>query len=126
MVPLAALAADRCTDQAQAETDRVTRELSARRPAQGDPQAERAWSLELHTALAAISKRADACASAQRSNTPPEAAQKQQACIATVHNRVEALQKKYAGRAMSPQDQATRREEESRLMDERMACTRRQ
>jgi hypothetical protein len=124
-VPLAASAADRCTDQAQAEVDRVTREFSAKRPAQGDQQAERAWSSELHTALAAIGKRADACASAQRSNPPPEAAQKQQACVAASHSRLEALQKKYAGRPMTPQEQATRRDEENQLVEDRMACMRR-
>lgn len=123
--PLCAAAQDGCTAQGVAEQDRITREFSSQRPARGDKDAELAWSRNLYAALAAAAKRAEDCTRASRVSTPPSAAAMRDECIAESNRRADELEHRYRGRTLTAQEQATRRAEEQRLLDERMDCGRR-
>ncbi len=125
LLPIAAKAQDKCTVQGEAEQNRIVREFSSQPPAKGDKDAELTWSKNLNAALAAAAKRAEDCARSSRSATPPAAAAKAQECLAANNRRADEFQKRYTGRTLTPQEQTTRRAEETHLMDERMSCTNR-
>ena len=111
--------------QGQAEQDRIVREFSEKRPTKGDKEAELTWSKNLNAALAAATKRAEDCSRANRSATLPATAAKEQECIAANNRRTDELMKRFDGRTLTQQEQTVRRAEETRLIDERMACTNR-
>jgi hypothetical protein len=125
ILPLAAKAQDNCTVQGEAEQNRIVREFLSRPPAKGEKDAEFTWSKNLNAALAAAAKRAEDCTRSNRSAIPPAAAAKEQECLAANNRQADEFQKRYGGRALTPQEQTTRRAEETRLMDERMSCTNR-
>ena len=122
LLPLAATAQDTCTAQGQEDQDRILREFSSQRPARGDKDAELTWSKNLNAALAAAAKRAEDCARTNKPAVPAAAAAKEQECIAEVSRRTSELDKRYGGRTLSTQEQAARRSEESRLLEDRMSC----
>jgi hypothetical protein len=125
LLPLAASAQDKCTVQGEAEQNRIVREFSGQPPAKGDKDAEITWSKNLHAALAAAAKRAEDCARSNKSAIPPATAAKAQECIAGNNRRADEFDKRYRGRTLTAPEQATRRAEEQRLIEERMSCTNR-
>ncbi len=125
LLPLAAIAQDKCTAQGQAEQDRIVREFSSQLPAKGDKDAELTWSRNLHAALAAAAKRAEDCTRSSRAAIPPAAAAKEQECIAGSNRRADEFEKRYRGRTLTAQEQSTKRAEEQRLIEERMSCSNR-
>lgn len=125
LLPLAATAQDKCTVQGQVEQDRVVREYSGQRPAKGDREAELTWSRNMNSALAAAAKRAEECTRSSKPATPAAAAMKQEDCIAGAVRGVTDLEKRYQGRTLTSQEQATKRSEEQRLIEQRMSCTNR-
>lgn len=125
IVPLGATAQDQCTTQGQAEQDRIVREFSSQRPTRGDKDAELTWSRNLNQALAAAAARAEDCTRSSKAAIPSATVAKEQACIAESHRRAEEIDKRYRGRTLTAPEQATRRAEEQRLIEERMSCTNR-
>ncbi len=125
LLPFAANAEDKCTTQGEAEQARIVREFSSRPPTRGNKDAELSWSRNLNAALEAAAKRAEDCTRSSRSTISPAAATKEQECLATNNRRADEFQKRYGARTLTPQEQATRRTEETRLIDERMSCTNR-
>jgi len=122
LLPLVASAQDECTAQGEAEQKRIVQEFSRQVPAKGDKDAELAWSKKLNAALEAAAKRAEDCTRSNRRAIPPATAAKEQECIAGVNRRTDDLDKRYRGRTLSAQEQATRRSEEDRLLEDRMSC----
>jgi len=123
-VPLAGAAQDKCAAQAQAEQQRIERELTAQRPARGDKAAEQAWASKLHSELAAVASRFEACT---RANTPKHTAAataKMDDCLAGVRRRGDELRRQSSGRTLSLQEQTLLRDQERRLHDDYMACSR--
>ena len=123
LLPLAANAQDKCTTQGEAEQNRIVREFSSQPPAKGDRDAELTWSKNLHAALAAAAKRAEDCVRSNRAAIPPATAAKEEACIAGNNRRTDEFDKRYRGRTLTAQEQAMRRIEEQRLIEERISCT---
>lgn len=124
LLPPSANAQDRCQAQGKAEQDQILREYSGRPPPQGDKAAQLEWSKRMHAALAASAARAEECSrAARRAAVTPAIAAKEQDCIAASNRRADELQAKYRGKTMSREEQAARRAEEERLLDDRMACS---
>lgn len=122
LLPLVANAQDKCIATGKAEQDQIQREFMRKLPAKGDKDAEQAWAKNLNAALAAAAKRAADCARASKRAIAPAVAAREQACEAKANRQVGELEKKYHGRTMSKQEQADRRSEEDRLLEERNSC----
>lgn len=120
--PISALAQPSCTERYQAEQERIAREFTAQPPKKGDKEAELAWSKKLHAALAESAKNADQCERDARRAVSPSAQAAENECIAANNRRTDELTKKYRDRTLDRAGQATRRQEEQQLLDERMAC----
>lgn len=113
-----------CLDRFRAEAAAIERGHARHVPARGDRAAEAEWSRTLHEALAQASARAEACSRAAR---PPASAAAQRAladCRAQAAQQAAALDRRFAGRALSRDEQAALRTESQRLDDERSACLR--
>lgn len=117
-------AQDRCTAQGQAEQERIQREFVSNRPAKDDKDAQVTWARNLNAALAAAARRAEDCARAARQAEAPAIAARERECAARAIAQADELDKRYRGRSLSPQEQAARRSEEDRLLQERMSCIR--
>lgn len=124
LVPVVANAEDTCDARGVAEQVEIEREFSRNRPPSGDKDAELAWAKNLDSALAAAANRAEDCSRANKKATGPTAAQNEQQCAAKASQQADELDKKYRGRTLSAEEQAARRSEENRLLEERMACMR--
>lgn len=122
LVPLAATAQDTCDARGLAEQDQIQREFSRNRPPSGDKDAELAWAKNLDSALAAAANRAEDCGRANKKAKGPMAARNEQRCAAKASQQAEELNKKYRGRTLSTDEQAAKRSEENRLLEERVAC----
>jgi hypothetical protein len=126
----AAAAADaRCTAQLRADQARIERELAATAPRKGDLHAEQQFSARMHALLEAAADKHDACERAARPVPTPadKAAQQARAgeCDATARRRLEELDQRMRGRPNPPMaEQAAAREEQTRIVDERMRCMR--
>ena len=123
LLPFAASAQSKCDTIADAETERVSKELAKQAPSKDDQQAYMAWSRRMHDALAEVGRKHDECV---RSSKPPLSAgdaAKIDACLAANNRRSDEVEKKYRGRNLTFQEQTAHRAEGQRLMDERMACT---
>lgn len=123
LLPLAASAQDKCDAQAQAEQNRILREFSGRPPSKNDQEAYLAWSRNLNAALATAAQRHEDCVRSNRGAIPPSTAAKLEECITGNNRRADDFEKRYRGRNLTAQEQAARRAEEQRLIEERMSCT---
>jgi hypothetical protein len=123
LLPFAASAQSNCDARAEAEQNRITREFSSQAPSKHDQQAYMVWSKNLHTALSGVASRHEDCIRSSRAATSPATASKIDECIARINRRTDEFEKKYRGRNLTTQEQAMRRAEEQRLIDERMTCT---
>lgn len=123
LLPLAASAQGNCDAQAEAEQNRILREFSRQPPSKYDQEAYMAWSKSMNAALAAAAQRHEDCIRSSRAAISPATAAKVEECIAGSNRRADEFEKKYRGRNLTMQEQATRRAEEQRLLDERMSCT---
>ncbi|MEN9865786.1 MAG: hypothetical protein RL748_1376 [Pseudomonadota bacterium] len=122
LLPLLANAQDKCTETGKAEQDQIQRDFSRKLPAKGDKQAEAAWAKDLHAALEASAKRAEDCTRASKRAAGPAFMAQEQACAVKASQQADELAKKYRGKTLSAQEQAERRKEEDRLLEERMSC----
>jgi len=122
-----ASAADLCLETFKAEQARVEREFTARPPGPSR-EAQVQWSRELHAAMEAVAKRARQCEEASRPKPGSPEFQRDldvlRQCLAGIDQKLVDLDKRYQGRSLAKAEQAARREEESRLIDERMECQR--
>jgi hypothetical protein len=122
-----ASAADQCLETVRAEQARVEREFTARPPGPSR-EAQIQWSRELHAALEEIEKRARQCEEDRRPKPgSPEFERDGDAlrqCLAGIDQKLADLDARYKGSSLDKAEQAARREAESRLLDERMACQR--
>lgn len=118
------LAQSECDARANAEEEAITREFSARSPGKGTGEAQQAWAKDLHFALQAVQQRHEACRKAHMPGPNSPQVQRVMQCIDANNRRSDEVAKRYQGRTMSSQDQAQRRADEQKLLDERMACQR--
>lgn len=125
LLPLAASAQDKCYAQAETEQNRIVREFSSQPPSKNDRDAYLAWSKNMNSALAAAARRHEDCVRSNRAAIPPTTVAKEEECIAGSNRRAEEFDKRYRGRTLTAQEQATRRAEEQHLIEERMSCANR-
>jgi hypothetical protein len=123
LLPLAASAEDYCYARAKAEQNQILREFSSHPPSKYDQEAYLAWSKKMNAALAAAAQRHEDCAAAARAAFSPATSAKVEECIAESNRRTDELGKRYHGRNLTAQEQATRRAEEQRLVEERISCS---
>jgi hypothetical protein len=123
----AAPADDRCLAAYDAESTRIQREFTARPPAR-EPAAQQQWSRELHDALEGAARRARQCQEDSRpkpgSAEFQQEADRAQQCVAQSQRRIAEVDRRYQGRSPGGAEQTARRDEETRIIDERMECLR--
>lgn len=115
-------AVQRCADQLQADQTRIQREFVRERPSQADKAAFENWAIRFHAALNAAGRAAEACERASQPALTPERRATLEACIANVSVKSEALERQYAGRNLSFEEQTALRTARLELHDQRIAC----
>lgn len=123
--PAGAATSARCMARFQAEQARIEREFARQRPAPGDTQAHQAWMARLMAELETAAREAERC---EHANQPPWTdadRARLDACLAETQAQFEAMQRRDAGRTLSPAEQAARRAEDEALLQRRRACERR-
>jgi hypothetical protein len=119
---------DPCVTAATAESERITREYSARLPGP-DRDAQVQWSKALHAALAGVERRERKCQEDRRPKPGSAAFQKnlesEQQCSAKANMQIAELDRRYQGRTPSATEQRTIRDAQTRIVDERLECIRR-
>lgn len=123
LAPVLATAQDRCVARYESERARIERELARDAPKASDREAYQRWSQRLHDLLKAAADEAEACTRASRPAPAPQAVAAQQACLDGVHRAGDDIARRYGQRTLSPSEQAARRAEEEKLLDQRRACT---
>lgn len=105
--------------------------LQAERDARANPpgrdlEAQRRLMTPVHAALKAAADKAEQCEKASRSaRAGPEADRRAKACTDRAQAQATELQQRYAARTdLSRAEQAARRDEENRMVEERMNCLR--
>lgn len=115
-------AAQRCIAQLQAEQSRIEQEFRRTRPPETDRVAFERWSKNLHAALDAAGRAAEACERRSQPALTPERLATLEACIARVAAQSAALERRYAGRTLSREEQSQLRAEQLALHEQRIAC----
>lgn len=115
-------AAQRCVAQLQAEQARIERDFTRDRPPQTDKVAFERWARNLHAALNAAGKAAESCERQSQPALTPERRSTLEACIFRVSAKSEELNRRYAGRNLSRDEQSKLRAEQLELHDQRIAC----
>ncbi|WP_305717471.1 hypothetical protein [Hydrogenophaga sp.] len=115
-------AVQRCIDQFQAEQNRIEREFRRTRPPETDRAAFERWANNLHAALNAAGRAAEACERRSQPALTPERLTTLEACMAQVAAQSEALERRYAGRTLSREEQSQLRAEQLALHERRIAC----
>jgi hypothetical protein len=115
-------AAQRCAAQLQAEQARIEREFARDRPAASDKAANDRWAKNLQVALHAAGRTAESC---ERQSQPAMTQDRRavlEACISQVDKKLQEVDRRYAGRTLSREEQGGLREEHRALQDQRIAC----
>lgn len=115
-------AVQRCAAQLQAEQARIERDFTRDRPPQSDKVAFERWSRNLHAALNAAGKAAESCERQSHPALTPERRTTLEACISRVSAKSEEVNRRFAGRTLSRDEQARLRAEQLELHDQRIAC----
>jgi len=108
----------------QAERVRIEREAAATAPKASDQPAYQRWSANLHAALEAAGREAEACNKRSRPAPTQQELSKLDACLAAASGRLAEAGKRYQGRTLSMDEQRAQRSDEQRALDERDACMR--
>lgn len=124
LLPLAAAAQDRCASQLEAEQARIQNEYAQQRPTPGDKAAAGAALRKMREQMDAAAKKADDCRRADKPKSTPGLVAERDRCLAAIARRSEDIEKRYGGKIMTKADQAARRGEEDRLLQDRNACNR--
>ncbi|MES2976324.1 MAG: hypothetical protein V4757_22080 [Pseudomonadota bacterium] len=112
----------KCMARFDAERGRIEREAAATAPKASDLPAYQRWSANLHAALQAAGREAEAC---NKRSTPPLSTQERSsldACLARASGRLAEAEKRYQGRALSMAEQTAQRALQQQALDERDAC----
>lgn len=115
-------AVQRCIDQFQAEQSRIEQAFRRTRPPESDRVAFERWANNLHAAIDAAGRAAEACERRSQPALTPERLAALEACIARVAAQSEALERRYAGRTLSREEQSQLRAEQLALHEQRIAC----
>jgi hypothetical protein len=112
----------RCLDAFRAETARIERDLAGRAPSKHDSAAYQAWATDLHRLLQQAGDRAEACSRTARAPFAAAAATAAEQCRTRATLALAAVDRRYAGRTLGSAELTARRNEETRVLDERHAC----
>lgn len=116
------LANQRCAAQLQAEQLRIERDFARDRPAKSDKVAFERWTNNMHAALNAAGKQAEAC---ERENTPPMSSERRktlEGCLAKNSAKTDEVLRKYSRPNPTREEQAQQRAELEELHQQRIAC----
>lgn len=115
-------AAQRCLSQLQTDQSRIQRDFVRERPPASDKAAYDRWASSFHAALNAAGKAAEECERKARPALTPERRTTLDTCISQVAGKSQDIDRRYAGRTLSREEQAKMREEYQALHDQRIAC----
>ncbi len=115
-------AVQRCIAQLEADQARIERDFVRERPSRADKVAFDQWATRLHATLEAAGRAAEACERASQPALTPERRAALEACIANVSRKSEALDRQYAGRNLTFEEQTALRAARQELLDQRIAC----
>ena len=117
-----AQADDRCAQQYRAEASRIEREHSQKRPTPGSKEAEVNWSKGLRAALALAAKNAEASTSAAGKAKASSNERAELDCAAQANSAFDGPLRRYGNRTLTSGEQASRKAEELKILDNRNAC----
>lgn len=112
----------RCAAQLQAEQLRIERDFARDRPPNSDKVAFERWANNMHAALNAAGKQAEAC---ERESTPsltPDRRKTLETCLAGNSAKTDEVLRKYSGPRPMREEQAKQRAELEELHQQRIAC----
>jgi hypothetical protein len=112
----------RCAAQLQAEQARIERDFARERPARTDKEAFDRWARNMHVALEAAGRAAESCERQSQPALTPDRRSALETCISRVAAKTEELNRRYAGRTLSREEQSKQRAELLELHDQRIAC----
>jgi hypothetical protein len=115
-------ATQRCVVQLQAEQARIERDFARDRPPASDKAASERWAKNLHVALLAAGRTAESC---ERQGQPALTQDRRtalDACISRVANKLQEVDRRYAGQTLSREEQGRLRAEQQALHEQRIAC----
>jgi len=115
-------AAQRCIAQLQAEQARIDRDFNRDRPPEADKVAFERWARNLQVALSAAGRAAESCERQSQPALTSERRSALEACISQVSAKSEEVNRRYAGRTLSRDEQSKLRAEQLELHDQRIAC----
>jgi hypothetical protein len=114
--------AQRCIAQLQAEQARIERDFTRDRPSESDKVAFDRWTRNLHAALNAAGKAAESCERQSQPALTPERRSTLEACVSRVSAKSEEVNRRFAGRTLSRDEQSKLRAEQVELHEHRIAC----
>ena len=117
-----AYANQRCAAQLQAEQLRIERDFARDRPPKSDKVAFDRWANNMHAALNAAGKQAEAC---ERESTPsltPDRRKTLENCLARNSAKTDEVLRKYSSPKPTREEQAKQRGELEELQRQRIAC----
>lgn len=112
----------RCEAELQAEISKIERDFIRDRPSKSDKVAFDRWANNMHAALNAAAKQADAC---ERENTPtltPDRRKTLDNCLARNSAKTDEVVRKYSSPKPTREEQAKQRVELEELHQQRIAC----
>lgn len=115
-------AVQRCAAQLQAEQTRIERDFSRDRPPASDKAAYDRWAQNFHAALNAAGRAAESCERQSQPVMTPDRRAALDACLSKAASQLAQVDRQYAGRTPSLEDQAKMRAEYQALHEQRIAC----
>ncbi|MBA4343345.1 MAG: hypothetical protein C0423_14510 [Methylibium sp.] len=115
-------AVQRCAAQLQSEQARIEQAFARERPPESDKVAFQRWARNLHAALNAAGRSAESC---ERQSQPAMATDRRsalEACISRVTAKSDEVNRRYAGRTLSREEQAQLRAAQLDLHEQRITC----
>ncbi|MEQ1742892.1 MAG: hypothetical protein ABL869_10415 [Candidatus Nitrotoga sp.] len=112
----------RCEAQLQAEISRIERDFVRDRPPKSDKVAFDRWANNMHAALNAAGKQAEAC---ERESTPsltPDRRKTLDNCLARNSAKTDEVLRRYSSLKPTREEQAKQRAELEELHQQRVAC----
>ena len=112
----------RCASQLQAEQARIERDFARDRPPKSDKVASERWANNMHAALNAAGKQAEAC---ERQSTPaltPDRRKTLDDCLARNSAKADEVQRRYASTKPTREEQAKQRADLDEVHQQRIAC----
>lgn len=116
------LAVQRCAAQLQSEQARIERDFARERPPESDRVAFERWSKNMHAALNAAGRSAEACERQSQPAMTPERRSTLETCISRVTTKSDEVNRRYSGRTLSREEQAQLRAAQLDLHEQRIAC----